>query len=580
MLNLKSNPDKSGINCKSKIVNRKFKSWKLWIVVVAIFSASVISYSFVDNDFEIVKNLDIFATLIKQLNTHYVDNINIGEVMKTGIDEMLSSLDPYTDYIPESEAEDYKFMTTGQYGGIGALITKKITKEGDFIMISDPYEGFPAQKAGLKAGDIILEVNNTSVKGKNTSDVSELLKGSPGSDVKIVFKREGETKDIEKSITREEIKIKNVPYYGMIDDEIGYIKLTGFTENAGQDVKEAFRDLKEHNNLKGVILDLRGNGGGLLNEAVNIVNIFVDKGQVVVTTKGKLESSNVVHRTNFASIDDNIPLAILVDNNSASASEIVTGAVQDLDRGVIIGQKTFGKGLVQNIIPLSYNAQLKITVAKYYIPSGRCIQAIDYFHKNKDGKNGKVPDSLKTAFKTKSGRTVYDEGGIVPDIHMPAIQYSTIAQSLVTKFLIFDYATKYNQEHKTIPSPNDFEITDAIYNDFTKYISDKDYDYTTKSEKLLKELKDAAEKEKYFDAIKNDYDDLKTKMMHDKNKDLIKFKDEIKFMLKDEIVGRYYYQKGRIETDVHSDPEVAKADSTLKDNTTYKAILNGTFAKK
>ena len=565
------------LNLKSKIVNRKlFKSWKLWIVVIAIFSASVISYSFVDNDFEVAKNLDIFATLVKQLNTHYVDNINIGDVMKNGIDEMLSSLDPYTDYIPESEAEDYKFMTTGQYGGIGAIITKR----GDFVMVSDPYEGFPAQKSGLKAGDIIIEVNNTTVKNKNTADVSDLLKGSPGSEVKIVFKREGESRNIEKSFMREEIKINNVPYYGMIDNEIGYIKLTGFTQNAGKDVKDAFQNLKDNNKLKGIILDLRGNGGGLLNEAVNIVNIFVDKGQIVVSTKGKLESSNVVHRTFMPTVDNDIPLAILVDDNSASASEIVTGAIQDLDRGVIVGQKTFGKGLVQNIIPLSYNAQLKITVAKYYIPSGRCIQAIDYFHKTKDGKSSKVPDSLKTAFKTKNGRTVYDGGGIEPDLHMTPRQYSSISTSLMTKFLIFDFATKFNQEHATIPPAKDFIITDAIYDEFTKFISKKEYDYTTKSEKLLKDLKEAAEKEKYFEAIKNDYDDLKSKMMHDKNKDLIKFKDDITTLLKDEIVSRYYFQKGRIESYIHSDPEVAKADSTLKDNDTYKAILKGTYAKK
>ena len=556
---------------RMKLTKRAFRR-SLIIVSIAGFIGFA---AFIDNDFEVSKNLDIFATVVKELNTHYVDDVNVGELMKTAIDEMLNSLDPYTNYIPESEAEDYKFMTTGQYGGIGALITKK----GDYIMVSDPYEGFPAQKSGLKSGDIIYEVNKVSVKGKSTSDVSDLLKGSPGSEVKLLFKREGENKNLEKTIVREEIKINNVPYYGMVDKEIGYIKLTGFTQNAGKDVKEAFNELKSHNELKGIIFDLRGNGGGLLNEAVNIVNIFVDKGQIVVSTKGKMENSNVVHRTSLTALDENMPLVILVDENSASASEIVTGAIQDLDRGVIIGQKSFGKGLVQNIIPLSYNAQMKITIAKYYIPSGRCIQAIDYFHKTKDGKSPHVPDSLKTAFKTKHGRTVYDGGGIIPDLPLESKQYSNITASLISKFLIFDFATKYNQENPTIPPVKDFTITDDIYDAFTKYVSTREYDYTPKSEKLLKELKDVAEKEKYFDAIKTDYDDLKTKMMHDKNKDLVKFKDEIKQLLREEIVSRYYYQKGRLQTTIAGDEEVAKAVSTLKDKAYYKSILDGSIAK-
>jgi carboxyl-terminal processing protease len=507
---------------------------------------------------------------------HYVDDLNSGELMKTAIDEMLNSLDPYTNYIPESEAEDYKFMTTGQYGGIGALITKK----GDNIVISDPYEGFPAQKSGLKSGDILIEVNNTPVKGKTTPEVSDLLKGSPGSEVKIVYQREGEAKKSEKTIIREEIKIKNVPYYSMLDEEIGYIKLTSFTQNAGKEVTDAFLKLKEKKELKGIILDLRGNGGGLLNEAVNIVNIFVNKGNVVVSTKGKLESSNSIHRTVFEPTDVNIPIVVLVDNNSASASEIVTGSIQDMDRGVVIGQKTFGKGLVQNIIPLSYNAQLKVTVAKYYIPSGRCIQAIDYSHKNKDGKATKVADSLKTAFKTKNGRVVYESEGIEPDIAMKPKEYSNVTVSLITKFHIFDFATKYNREHPTIASADKFAVDENIYNEFIKFISGKDYDYTSRSEKLLKDLKETAEKEKYFDAIKSDYEDMKTKMMHDKDKDLVKFSEEIKQLLAEEIVSRYYYQKGKIEVSLKGDTEIKECIETLKDSGKYKSILAGTYTRK
>ena len=555
-----------------------WKRWKLLIVIFSIVSLSFVSYSFIDNDFEVVKNLDIFATLIKQLNMHYVDELNSGDLMKTAIDDMLASLDPYTDYIPESEAEDYKFMTTGQYGGIGALITKR----GKDILVSDPYEGFPAQKSGLKAGDIILEVNSKSVKDMSTSDVSDLLKGSPGSEVKLLLKRDIDSKNIEKNITREEIKINNVPYSGFMDKqkEIGYIKLTGFTQNAGNDVKDAFLKLKQDKpDMKGLILDLRGNGGGLLNEAVNIVNIFVDKGQVVVSTKGKLESNNVTHRTNSPATDNKIPLVILVDNNSASASEILAGSIQDLDRGVIVGQNSFGKGLVQNIIPLSYNAQLKVTVAKYYIPSGRCIQAIDYSRRDKDGRAEKVPDSLRTAFKTKDGRIVYDGKGIEPDIILPPEQLSNISISLLSKFLIFDFATKYNYEHASIPPPDDFTITDDIFDEFTKFIAGKDYDYVTKSEKLLKDFKETATKEKYFDAIKSDYDDIDNKMMHDKNKDLIKFKDEIKSLLKEEISSRYYYQKGKIISELLDDPEIAKSIETLKNDLAYKSILAGPSSK-
>lgn len=531
---------------------------------------SFLSVSFIDNDFEIGKNLDIFTTLYRELNTNYVDELKPGELIKTGIDAILESLDPYTTFISESDLEDYKLMTTGQYGGIGAMIHK----QGEYVVISDPYEGFPAQKNDIRSGDIILEVNGKSAKGKTTDNVTEVLRGQPGSTVKILLKRGDNT--FEKTVEREEIKIDNIPYFGMVNETTGYIKLSNFYQNAGKEVKEAFLKLKEKG-MTACIIDLRGNGGGLLNEAVNIVNIFVEKGTTVVSTKGKLKDKNNTHRAQNAATDKDISLTILVDRGSASASEIVAGAVQDIDRGVIIGERTYGKGLVQNVISLSYNTKMKVTVAKYYIPSGRCIQAIDYSQKNDDGSVAKIPDSLKVAFKTLGGRTVYDGGGIEPDIYIEPYKYSKITQSLVTKFLVFDYATKYRTIHSAIDSAKIFNVTDAIYNDFISFISDKDYDYITKSEQSLKEFKENAESEKYYDDIKTEYEALKNKIMHNKKEDLEKFKDEIKLLLKEEIVSRYYFQKGRLEATLAADQEVKKALEVLKDDITYKGILNGSI---
>lgn len=524
-----------------------------------------------NNNFEISKNLDIYTTLFRELNKNYVDEISPGDLMETGIEAMLKSLDPYTVYISESEVEDYKFITTGQYGGVGALIQK----QGNKIVVAEPYEGNPAQKNGIKAGDILLEVDGQTVKGKTTEEVSTILKGQPGTFVKVLFQREGIAEPFEKELEREYVKIANIPFYGIIGDGIGYIRLTGFTQEAGKEVKEAFLELKTNNELKGFVLDLRGNGGGLLQEAVSITNIFVDKGNMVVSTKGKLPNKNYTYNTTNIAVDKEIPLIVLVDNYSASASEIVAGAIQDLDRGVILGQRTYGKGLVQNVIPLTYNAQVKITVAKYYIPSGRCIQAIDYSHKDDNGNSDKKPDSLVTAYKTKNGRTVYDGLGIDPDVKTEQEKLSPLSTSLLTKFLFFNYATKFEREHPSIPEAKEFEITDEIYNDFIAYLADKDYDYTTKSEETLNKLKAYAEEEKYDDAIRPELDLLAGKLKENKDRDLAKHKDEIKKILKLEIVTRYYYQKGQIIASLADDPDIAKAIQLLNEKESYVAILDG-----
>jgi len=548
---------------------------KVGIIVVVFLLVGLILNGQVPNQqgFEIMKNLDIYSTLIKELNQDYVDDINPGDLAEIGIDAMLESLDPYTNYIPESEVEDYKFITTGQYGGIGALIHQ----QGEYVIISEPYEGSPAQKSGLKAGDKILEINGQQAKNKTYDQVSTFLKGQAGTTVNLLIQRDGESDSFLKTITREIIKIDNIPYYGLVDKNIGYIKLTGFTQNAGKEVKQAFLKLKETAELKGIILDIRGNGGGLLNEAVEISNIFVERNQEIVSTKGKQSDKNHIHTTMNPPVDLNIPVVVMVDNQSASASEILAGAMQDLDRGVIIGQKTFGKGLVQNVVPLSYNAQLKITVAKYYIPSGRCIQAIDYSHKTKEGKFAKIPDSLIRAFKTKHGRTVYDAGGIIPDIKTKTHNFSNIAMALYSKFLIFDYATKFAQQHLTIPPTSEFEITDTLYDNFLAFISGKKYDYTTRSEQALDRLKQEAEKENYLAAIQGEYDHLKSRMQEDKKEDLNKYQNQIKELLKMEIISRYYYQKGKVQSSLKHDPDIAIAVSTLKDPERYNAILSGKY---
>ena len=549
------------------------KKTKKLIIAIGISVSAFLSYGFADNYFELSKNLDIFSTLLKELNTYYVDDTKPGELMKTGIDAMLFSLDPYTNYIPESAIEDYRFMTTGQYGGIGALIHK----DSNQIIVSEPYEGFPAFKAGLQAGDILLQVDENSVEGKNSGQISKLLRGQSGSSLNVTIKRANVSEPMVKEIVRETIKINDVPYFKMIDNEVGYIKLSSFTQTASKEFIAAFNDLKVKGMNK-LIFDLRGNGGGLLIEAVDIVNIFIPRGKKVVETRGKLKKWDAVYNTRKEPLDITIPIAILVDGGSASASEIVSGTLQDYDRAVIVGRQTFGKGLVQQTRPLSYNAQLKVTVAKYYIPSGRCIQRIDYSNKDKRGKAQTVPDSLISSFKTVvNNRPVKDGKGIKPDIFTEEDNIGMITATLMRKFHIFNYASLYYLNHQSIASAKEFQLSNDEYNKFIEYLEDKKYNYSTQSEEILKDLKEVAKDEKYFGGAEDEYTALLEKLTPNRKNDLIKFKSELKLLLENEIISRYYYQDGRIEQSLNTDSDVKEAVQLLKDKKKYNEILDGTF---
>ena len=558
--------------CLKKIcmIKKILKKIKIWFIAIFIGVTSITIYAFDDNtNFEIAKNLDIYYTLFRELNLYYVDETKPGDLIKKSIDAMLNSLDPYTVYIPESQMEDFRFMTTGQYGGVGALIRQ----DGDYVVITESYEGFPAQKNDIRAGDIIIEIDGQSLKGKLSSEVSELLKGQPKTNLKLKLKRPGQEQLIEKNIEREEIKIDNVPYYGVVRDSIGYINLSSFTETSSADVRKALIDLKEKKGITSLIFDLRGNPGGLLIEAVNIVNLFVPKADLIVSTKGKVKEWDKDYTAVAAPVDAQMPIVVLVNSGSASASEIVAGAIQDLDRGVIIGQRSYGKGLVQTTRPLSYNAKLKVTTAKYYTPSGRCIQALDYTHRNPDGSVGTVPDSLVTEFKTRNGRSVYDGGGVIPDIKLEPDILSNLTISLYAKNFIFDFATQYVLKHPTIPSAVDFNMNDDLYNEFVAYLSDKDFDYETQSEEDFKLLQESTKQEKYDELVKDEMEALKKKLAHDKNKDLQVFKPEVKQLLSEEIVSRYYYQKGRMQYMLKEDPSMKEAISVLKDKAKYNNIL-------
>jgi len=522
------------------------------------------------NDFEIAKNVDIFVSILKELNAKYADEINPTDLVNKAIQGMLESLDPYSVYYPESQIEDFKLLTTGQYGGIGALIQQ----HGKNVVIAEPYENSPSHKVGFRAGDIILKINGQNVKGKNSSDISTILKGQPGTTLSIEIERPTDGNKHTFSVKREDIKFPPVPFFGMLENNVGYIKLDQFTDRASLEVKEAFISLKEQG-MKYLILDLRNNGGGLLHEAVNIMNIFVDQNVIIAETKGKIEEQNNVFRTRNVVIDKDIPVVVLVNSNSASSSEIVAGAFQDLDRGVVVGKKTFGKGLVQNIVPLSYNTSLKITVSKYYIPSGRCVQNIDYFSRDTLEAAPHIPDSLATPYKTKHGRTVYDKGGIEPDIITPDTIPSNILIALLLNNIIFDFSNDYAAKHDSILPAKQFELSDAEYRQFVDFVISKNFEYQTETEELLKELKEIAQNEKYYPAIESIYNEMIQKIEKEKSNDIYKFKNQLSEYIANEIVVRYYYQRGRIEHQLATDNDVQTAMEILLNTNRYKSILSG-----
>jgi carboxyl-terminal processing protease len=538
-------------------------------VLTAVFALCAVIYSpsfSQSKGFEEIKSLELMDMIFQQLEMNYVDEIKPGEMNKTAIDAMLKELDPYTVYYHEANMEDYKLMTTGQYGGIGALIRKI----GEFTYIAEPYEGKPAQMAGAKAGDKILSIDGKTMKGKASDEVSESLRGPKGSTIELRVERNGAEQTIH--ITRDEIKLQDVPYFGMLNDKVGYIRLSSFTQTAYTEVSAAFQHLKGQG-MQSLVFDLRGNGGGLLIEAVKIVNMFVKKGQTVVTTKGRIPEENRTYKTMVDPIDMNIPLAVLIDGGSASASEIVAGSLQDLDRAVVIGSNSYGKGLVQRTFDLKYGSKIKLTIAKYYTPSGRCVQRLEYYDNENGGKPHVVADSLLKTFSTVNGRKVIDGRGIEPDVAIEDRKLSRLLLMLVTNNVIFDYANEYAKAHPTIGEAKTFTLTAEEYNKFKAFAMKVDFTYETASEEQLMKMKKVAEEEGYFEDVKEDYERLLSKVTPSKERDLDKFEPEINEMLSNEIVSRYYYQRGRTEQAFINDKDVQKAIEVVSNPQTINTIL-------
>jgi carboxyl-terminal processing protease len=546
-----------------KIHTRKFYSFLFTLVFVASFIPRASGQS---NGFEVIKNLELMDQIYQHLEMYYVDDAQVGKLSKVAIDAMLKELDPYTVYYHESNIEDYKLMTTGQYGGIGALIRKI----GDYTFIAEPYEGNPAQKAGLMAGDKIISIDGKSMAGIPSDDVSTSLKGPKGTTIIVEVERGKDRKKI--SVTRDEIKLPDVPYSGMINETVGYIKLNSFTQTAASDVKSAFTDLKSKG-MKQLVLDLRGNGGGLLIEAVKIVNMFVKKDQMVVTTKGRVLEENRVYKTLENPMDLEIPLTVLIDEGSASASEIVAGSLQDLDRAVIIGNTSYGKGLVQRTYDLKYGSKVKLTIDKYYTPSGRCVQRLEYYDKEDGEKPKEIADSLLKVFKTVNGRDVIDGRGIEPDITLEEKELSRLTSTIYTNNLLFNYATRYFTEHTTIQEAGKFQLTDAEYDSFKAFVLKEDFTYSTASEEMLKKMKKTAEDEGFYEESKAEYEALMAMVVPSKERDLSKFRSEIQPMLENEIVSRYYYQKGRAIDSFRSDDVLRKAVEVLNNPKEFNTIL-------
>jgi carboxyl-terminal processing protease len=539
--------------------------------VLALFSISFIDEDETSDRFEIGKNLDIFTELYKEVNKTYVESTQPGDLMKTGIDAMLQSLDPYTVYYPESDIENYKLMTTGQYGGIGA----RIRKIDDYVVVGEPYEGFPAHKAGLKAGDVILKVDGNSVKEKSTSDLSNILKGNPGTSLSMLIKRPGKKEEFEVSFKREIIQIKSVPYYGMLSDDVGYIKMRSFTRNVTKEVKDAFIELKKDKNFTSLVFDLRGNPGGLLHEAIKTVELFIGKGQEILESRAKISELTDTYKTLNSPLDKKIDIVFLVDGKSASASEIVSGVMQDFDRAIVLGRRTYGKGLVQVTRKLKYNTSIKVTKAKYYLPSGRCIQAIDYSKRNSRGESVKIPDSLLAKFTTKNGREVLDASGITPDITIAKKKYDKVVTALLSKNIIFNYVTQYVLKHDSISSAEEFKLTDSDYEDFVMYLKKNDYDFETNTEKVVKALRKKAKKEELLEQISTEIDLIEQKLTDKKREQIYQEKKQIKKLLEVEIATRFYLQVGKIKNELSDDPDINEALKVLSEKARYQKLLSG-----
>ncbi|MBO9153227.1 S41 family peptidase [Chitinophaga sp. GCM10012297] len=542
------------------------------IVLFSLLGLCLVFTAFRNNDkyFLIAKNLDIFAAFYRELNTYYVEDLPPEKLMQRGIEAMLEETDPYTDFVPEEELDELRFMATGRYGGVGT----SIYTDGEWTSITDVYEGSPMAKAGVKAGDIIVSLDGKSAKNMEQDEVSRFLKGNPGTTLSIVLRHPISNVEKTYKIVREDINVKPVSFTGYVQKDVGFIKMTQFTESSAEQVQAAFEKLKKDNpQLKGVILDLRGNPGGLLEEAVALSNIFIEKNKLIVSTKGKVKSWDREYRTAQTPIDVNIPLVVLTSRSSASAAEIVAGAVQDLDRGLVVGQRSYGKGLVQTTRPLPYNAKLKVTTARYYTPSGRCIQAIDYSHRNEDGEADYVPDSLRKSFVTAGGRPVKDGGGIEPDAKVDNMMLSQVAITLLRKQYIFDYATQYYYAHPSVKGPAEFDLTDEEFEAFVKFLDGKDYSYKTRSEEALENFRSTASREKYYDGLAKEFEALQQKMKHDKKQDLLKNKTEIRQLLEEEIMNRYYPQVGRIEKSLSWDKDVEEAVALIGNADKYRQLL-------
>lgn len=539
-------------------IKNKMKKLRFSLVLMFLIFLPFGFSGYINKDFELSKNLDIYHTLMRELNVFYVDETDPGELVKNSIDNMLARLDPYTVYIPESQMEDLELLTTGEYGGVGALIRQR----DDDVMITDPYEGFPAHKAGLRAGDLIRKIDGRSVSDLKSAQIGELMKGQVGTSLSIQVFRPHEEKNIKVEMIREKIRINNVPFYEIIDHQTGYIRLAGFTQGAAREVLDAFTEMKEEG-ISQLILDLRSNPGGLLVEAVDIMNIFVPQNEEIVKTIGKVKQWNHTYYCRREAVDTLIPVAVLINSKSASASEIVAGAMQDLDRGMVIGQRSFGKGLVQTTRNLSYNAKLKITTAKYYIPSGRCIQALDYSHRREDGSVGKIPDSLISEFKTKNGRVVYDGGGIAPDFVMETRILSKLSTALLYQDKFFDFATKVRNTRDELDKPSDYILAEKDYLEFVGQLERDSFSYETGSERKLEELIRIVKREKYDDVAGERLKELQELLKNDVKKDVEAFDEEIRSLLSEEILSRYYFQKGRIAFMIRKDPSVLKAIGEL-----------------